>query len=113
MENEIDLDQLADEILNSGRVVVDAIKGIRGVEGAIKIIPGVIQEVEAVGRKFSLAGKDKRALAVKVLNKAIDIPVAPEALEAVIFGFVIDACLALANKWLGHNWLEKLHSNDE
>lgn len=102
-----DIEKMADEIINSGKVIVDAAKGIHGVDGAIKIIPGVIQEVELAAQKTQgMTSAEKKELAVTIINRLIDIPRLPESVEAVIIGWAIDAAVSALNKLVGKDWLK-------
>ncbi len=102
-----DINKLADEIINSGKVVIDAAKGIHGVDGAVKIIPGVIAEVELAAQKTQgMTSAEKKELAVTIINRLIDIPLIPESVEAMLLGYAIDAIVSALNKLVGKDWIK-------
>lgn len=102
-----DINKLADEIINSGKVVIDAAKGIHGVDGAVKIIPGVIAEVELAAQKTQgMTSAEKKELAINIINRLIDIPLIPESVEAMLLGYAIDAIVAALNKLVGKDWIK-------
>jgi hypothetical protein len=135
---EIDLDKLAEstaaDLKSAGSAVsaedVAAVKdafkkkedektGLLGIPGFIKrmlagisvihvLIADVVHKVEQIAQDIKLAGADKRALAVKVINLLVDIPYVPENVEAWVIGYAIDAIVAAFNKKLGKAWLAKL-----
>ena len=101
----VDLDKLADSVLADLAAVKTELAGFKGpVADVVKNIPDVVAAVEKVGNDLKLAGAQKRDLAVKILNKLIDIPLVPESVEAILIGFVVDAVVAAYNKY-GKDWL--------
>ncbi len=80
-------------------------------ETVYKAIPFVIQTVEdfALNYKTDLKGADKKALAVSLLNKAIDIPYVPEWAEAKLFSFGVELIVKFFNNKFGKKWLDKLN----
>lgn len=81
---------------------------IAGVSKVHNLIADVVHKVEQLAAKVKLAGSDKRALAIKVVNLLVDIPYVPENIEAWVIGHAIDAIVAAFNKKLGKGWLAKI-----
>jgi len=102
----MDYEAKATELVAKLDEVKDKIKGVSSLKAALDAIPDVVSLVEA--EAADLAGADKKALAVAVLNKLIDIPFIPESVESVILGWAIDAVVAALNKLVGKAWLSKL-----
>ena len=63
-----------------------------------KIVEDYANEVNATIAEGKVSGKDKKAIAVSILNSAIDIPWVPEAVEAYLFGLLVDWVVDLLNK---------------
>jgi len=82
-------------------------KAFAAVSAAVALITDIITYVERIGVDISLAGVEKRDLAVMVINKLVDIPWVPENVEAVLIGFTVDAIVGAFNKKFGHGWLTK------
>ena len=79
--------------------------------GAAKVhdlVADVVHKVEELAANIKLAGADKKALAVKVINLLVDIPYVPESLEEIIFSYAVDAIVAAFNRKLGKGWLAKV-----
>jgi len=102
----MDYDKKAEELVAKLDEVKGKIAGVDSLRAALDIVPDVVALVEAEASE--LAGADKKALAVAVLNRLIDIPLLPESVEAVIIGWAIDAAVSALNKLVGKAWLEKL-----
>ncbi len=74
-------------------------------EDFFKQIWRIIKKVEKdfVGK----SGEEKKKAAVKLINEFVNIPVLPEALEAVLIEILIDFAIYLLNQAFGKNWLSK------
>jgi len=68
-----------------------------------KTVVRVIRDVEHENK----SGKEKRAVAVKLINKAVDVPLLPEWVEGKVFGLLVDFTIYLYNQHFGHNWINK------
>jgi hypothetical protein len=99
--------KLAEEIMTSGREIIDRIKSVHGVEGAISAIPDVLIMVEKKAAELTgLSGAEKKQLAIEILNTLIDVPLLPEAIEGKLIGIAIDAAVAALNKIAGKEWIK-------
>ncbi|MFA6583919.1 MAG: hypothetical protein WCS77_06440 [Elusimicrobiaceae bacterium] len=105
----MDCEKKAEELLEKLDTVKDRIKTVKSLKDAAEAIPGIITLVESVGQDEDIKGADKKALAVAVLNKLVDIPLVPEAVEGILIGWAIDAVIAALNKLVGKDWLAKLN----
>jgi len=83
-------------------------KAFKAVSAAVSVITEVVQRVETIGADLKLAGDKKKELAVEVINALVDIPWVPEALEAQLIEFAIDAIVGAFNKKFGKDWLSKI-----
>jgi hypothetical protein len=83
-------------------------KAFKAVSAAVSVITDVVQRVETIGADLKLAGDKKKELAVEVINALVDIPWVPEALEAQLIEFAIDAIVGAFNKKFGKDWLSKI-----
>jgi hypothetical protein len=83
-------------------------KAFKSVSAAVAVITDVVQRVEGLGADLKLAGDKKKELAVAVINTLVDIPWVPEALEAQIIEFAVDAIVGAFNKKFGKSWLGKI-----
>ena len=63
-----------------------------------KIIEEYANEVNAEIADGVVSGKDKKAIAVSIINSAIDIPLIPEGVEAYLIGLLVDWVVDLLNK---------------
>lgn len=102
----MDYEKKAEELVAKLDEVKGKIQGVGSLKAALDVVPDVVSLVEA--EAADLAGADKKALAVAVLNKLIDIPFIPESVETIIIGWAIDAAVAALNKLVGNDWLAKL-----
>lgn len=102
-----------EKVKNDVTTAIDLLKkdkdwSIGSITGKVDILQAVLVEVEKTAKEIgTLTGKDKKKLAIDVINIVIDIPMVPEWAEAVIIEYVIDIVIALLNKWFGHAWLDK------
>jgi len=71
---------------------------IQLVQGVVTIIEEYAKEVASTVAAGVVSGQDKKKIAVSILNAAIDIPWVPEAVEAVILGYLVDWVVDLLNK---------------
>jgi hypothetical protein len=71
---------------------------IQLVQGVVVIIEEYAKEVAATVAEGVVSGKDKKKIAVSILNAAIDIPFVPEMFEEIIIGFLVDWVVDLLNK---------------
>lgn len=83
-------------------------KAFKAVSAAVAVITDVVQRVENMGADLKLAGDKKKDLAVEVINALVDIPWVPEALEAQLIEFAVDAIVGAFNKKFGKDWLSKI-----
>ena len=83
-------------------------KAFKAVSAAVAVITDVVERVEVLGKDLKLAGDKKKELAVEVVNSLVDIPWVPEALEAQLIEFAIDAIVGAFNKRFGKAWLSKI-----
>lgn len=83
-------------------------KAFKAVSAAVSVITDVVQRVEILGADLKLAGASKKELAVEVINALVDIPWVPEALEAQLIEFAVDAIVGAFNKKFGKGWLAKI-----
>lgn len=83
-------------------------KAFKAVSADVSVITDVVQRVETLGADLKLAGAQKKDLAVAVINTLVDIPWVPEALEAQLIEFAVDAIVGAFNKKLGKDWLAKV-----
>jgi hypothetical protein len=102
------IEKLAGEIIAGMESIKAEAAKVKGLRDALAILPDIIKKVEEVAKSASLAGNEKKALAIAVLNKLIDIPWLPEAAEGMIIGLAIDAIITAVNKWFRKAWLEKV-----
>jgi len=71
---------------------------IQLVQGVVTIIEEYAKEVSATVAEGIVTGKDKKKIAVSILNAAIDIPYVPEMFEEIVIGFLVDWVVDLLNK---------------
>lgn len=120
----INLGELADKTVadvRSGKIVVEGLRDVKeavkeaegfigkikaGAKAIGKLVYGAVKYVEQIGRDMKLAGDDKRALAVQVINRLIDLPWLNESMEATMIGFAIDVLIAGFNAHIGNKWLD-------
>lgn len=103
----MDYDKKADELLAGMKALKESIVSVHGLKDAAELLPEVIKAVEAASADEEIIGADKKKLAVTLLNKLIDIPLLPEALEGMLIGWAIDAIVSALNKLFGKDWLAK------
>jgi len=75
-------------------------------------ISAVIDFTANVVEKFKadLSGGDRLETAVQVVNDVVDVKYIPEWLEAKAFRFLFTLAVDLKNKYLGHDWLDKINN---
>jgi len=83
-------------------------RALAGISAIHALVSDVVDKVEEVGADLKMAGAEKKALAVKVINLLVDIPYVPENAEAWIFSYTIDVIVRELNKRLGNDWMNKL-----
>lgn len=123
---EINIAELAEKAVADMKDAADVVKGVAAVKAAwagesnlikkafsavaaaVALMTNVIQHVEILGKDLTLAGSQKKELAVAIINKLIDIPYVPENMEAIIIGFTIDAIIGAFNRKFGTSWLAKV-----
>jgi hypothetical protein len=66
---------------------------LRNLFTKVKLAVGLAEELFGAG-----SGKEKRAWVIATLNKAVDIPVIPENMEALFLGLLIDFVVDLFNE---------------
>lgn len=72
----------------------------------VQIIFHVVIKVEGWMERFKgITSEQKKKVAVEVINKFIDIPIAPEWFEAKLIGMIIDKIIDFLNRTFGHRWL--------
>jgi len=105
----MDTDKIAKEIYTEIKEVVEAVSKAQGLKGFGLVIPLVLARVEAArGNVSALTGEEKKDVAVKVLNKFIDLPVLPEFIEAKVIGMAVDWFVSFFNRNYGKGWLSYL-----
>jgi hypothetical protein len=73
------------------------------------IILGIIERIEFYSEELeTMTSEDKKDMAVKLVNKLVDIPYIPEFLEEKLFDFVIDGLVHVLNGLFGHKWLSNI-----
>lgn len=109
VEPGFDAKAAADKIIEGAKGVFGELKEMKGakVGEIIKNIPHVVEAVERLSKSVPMSGEQKKDVAVEIINRFIDIPLLPEAAEAVLIGLVIDAVVAAFNRY-GHGWMEKI-----
>ena len=83
-------------------------KAFKAVSAAVSVITDVVERVEILGADLKLAGTSKKELAVQIINTLVDIPWVPEAMEAQLIEFAVDAIVGAFNKKFGKGWLGKI-----
>lgn len=101
--------QLKDKIIETLKKRLDLETAIKekDLQKVWDIIAGVIVNVESI-IEVKLEGKEKRQLAIDIINELVDIPVIPEFIEAKIIGLVVDAIVSALNKIFGKQWIERV-----
>lgn len=121
----ISIAELADKAVADMKGAADIVDGIKAVKDAwngesnllkkafaaiaagVALMTDVIGHVETLGKDLALAGTEKRELAVEIINRLIDIPYVPEAMESILIGFTIDAIVGAFNRKFGNSWSVK------
>lgn len=101
------LDEVAEKLFNEVKAVKADLAAAKTLKEKIALVPDIVQHVEAANKALKLAGNLKKELAVRILNKAIDVPYMPENIEAILIGYAVDAVVAAFNKH-GKDWLDKI-----
>ncbi|MCI0597338.1 MAG: hypothetical protein L0Z48_12480 [candidate division Zixibacteria bacterium] len=105
----MDTNKIAEEIYANLEEVVKAVTAAQGLKGFGLVIPLVLTKVEeARGSVSFLSSEEKKDVAVKVLNKFINLPVLPEWAEAKVIGLAVDWFVNFFNRSFGHGWLANL-----
>lgn len=107
-------EQLLKEVQdNIGKVKKIKSLNTKSVRTILDVIESVVNAVEEHGTNVvKLSGKDKKKLAVTILNKYINIPVPyvprviMEKVEQLIIGLLIDIVVGFLNKKFGKKWLK-------
>jgi hypothetical protein len=106
MSEELDIEILAQKIIDSSKELMSRVKAIHGVEGALAVLPEAVIAVEKKAAELkTLSGAQKKELAVEVINILVDIPWLPEALEGKLIGLGIDLIVSSLNKIAGKEWI--------
>jgi hypothetical protein len=109
----MDTNKIAEMIYVEVKEVVEAISKAQGLRGFGLVIPLVLTRVEeARGNVSALTGEEKKEVAVKVLNKFINLPVLPEFIEAKVIGMAVDWFVGFFNRSFGSGWLANLKGID-
>jgi len=103
----MDYDKKAEELIEKVKSLKDSIISVRGLKDAAELLPEIVKAVEAAEADEEISGSDKKKLAVTILNRLIDIPFLPEAVEGMLIGWAIDAIVTALNKLFGKDWLAK------
>lgn len=102
----MDTNKIAEMLYTELREVVTAISEAKGLAGFGLVIPMVLARVEeARGSVSALTGEEKKDVAVKVLNKFINLPVLPEWAEAKVIGLAVEWFINFFNRSFGQGWL--------
>jgi len=68
--------------------------------GAFKEIPGVLSQIQELGKAMKLTGEQKKEVAVHLINEMVNIPILPESIERKIISAVVESVLvALKSKF--------------
>lgn len=87
-------------------------KQISDIEDAIRFIGEVIAKIEALAPEIGgLTGREKKKVAVVLVNEFVNIPFVPEWLEAKVFDYVIEAIVKTLNSYLGKGWLSLINKD--
>lgn len=107
-KNAEEIKALADKVMADFAGVKKEVSDFKGagLKEIVANIPETVVAVEKFAKTVKLTGDDKKEVAVEIVNRLVDIPFVPEAAEAVIISFAIDAAVAAFNKY-GKGWIEK------
>jgi len=100
---------LVDEMKAGILVDLDALwssaSEVGDVHQAIKLIGDVVLLIENRALELKeITGKQKKEIAVKVINAYVNIPVCPEWLEAKAISYAIDTAVDILNRYVGKLW---------
>ena len=109
---------LAKELCDKVNEVIDGAKTIKdfstkSTRKVLNIVDLVVRVIEQQSEHVSkLSGKDKKKLAVEILNQMINIKIKfiprklMDKIEGIIIGFIIEFAISFLNKKLGRAWLQ-------
>lgn len=106
--NKEEVKALADKVMADFAGVKKEVSDFKGagLKEIVSNIPETVVAVEKFAKTVKMAGDMKKDVAVEIVNRLVDIPFVPEAAEAVIISFAIDAAVAAFNRY-GKGWVEK------
>ena len=110
VDDEVDISALALKLQADIAKDFEAVKArkLGSFEEAKELVVAAVVGAEEIGKDFALAGHQKKALVVEVVNHLVDIPGIPEFLEGKLIGFAVDLVIVAVNKLIGDAWLEKV-----
>lgn len=106
--------EIAEQIYADLKAKYEELKQIKGwneesIEHLGEIVTGVIIKVEEWTKLVeSLTGKEKKDVAVRVIDQFVDVPYAPDFIERIAIGYCVDWMIRLLNKFLGKDWFEEM-----
>lgn len=106
-----DLEKMAETIYADLKATVEAVAKAHGLRGFGLVIPMVLTSVESLARGITngaLTGDQKKDIAVRVLNRFIDLPVLPEWAEAKVIALAVDWFVGFFNRSFGRGWLDTI-----
>jgi len=107
---------MEDEILNAediaGQIVdgsqeLKALVGKKNPADVSTLLPLAIKAVEAKSQMMGMSSEGKKEVAVAIISKLVKMPSIPDELKPLVIGKLVDAAVAVANKFLGKKWFQK------
>lgn len=99
MANKLDLSEMFSRMgAMIGQLKSGEINALQFILGTVQMVEGYSNEVKAVAGAEAVSGSDKKEIAVKVINDAVDIPGVPEGVEGWLFGFLVDIVVDMFNR---------------
>ena len=84
------------------------------VKSAYGIIIEAIRRIEVYTTEVKkLTSAEKKAVATRLINELVDVPIIPEAIESVLIGWSIDLIVYAFNKIGGKSWLDVLFGDSQ
>ena len=101
-----ELDTLADKIVAEVKGAKEQFKDrkISNFKDVLSLVPFLVRLLENLSYKSEINKADKKVLAVKVLNRLIDVPALPEWAEEKLLGLLVDQVVEAFNQTLGKVW---------
>lgn len=102
----MDYNVIADGIINDAKDLKASV-GKKKTADVSMLLPVVIKAVEAKAVAAGMSSEDKKAIAVAIISKLVQIPGVPDELKPLVIGKLVDAAVAVANRFLGKKWFQK------